>query len=133
MVDLNMGYYAMPLDNEAKKLCVISLPWGLFLQYQVLPQGIKPATDIFQQRMNALYHNMSNIDTFLDNSMLLGYSTFSNHLETVIEVLKRLLHPGMQINVKKCKWLQHCVAYLRLIITREGIKPHQKKFKASST
>jgi hypothetical protein len=52
-IDLNMGYYSMPLDDEAKILCVISLPWGLY-QYQVLPQGIKPATDIFQQRMNAL-------------------------------------------------------------------------------
>jgi len=53
-IDLNMGYYSMPLDEEAKKLCIISLPWGLY-QYQVLPQGIKPATDIYQARMNALY------------------------------------------------------------------------------
>jgi hypothetical protein len=26
-IDLNMGYYSIPLDKEAKKLCVISLPW----------------------------------------------------------------------------------------------------------
>jgi hypothetical protein len=121
-----MGYYSMPLDNEAKKLCVISLPWGLF-QYQVLPQGIKPATDIFQQRMNALYHDMSNVDTFLDDSMILGYSTFQDHLNTVIEVLKRLLNAGMQVNVDKCKWFQHSVAYLGFIITRSGIKPQPEK------
>jgi hypothetical protein len=47
-IDLNMGYYSMPLNEEAKRLCIISLPWGLY-QYQVLPQGVKPATDIFQQ------------------------------------------------------------------------------------
>lgn len=41
-LDLNMGYYSMELDDEAKALCVISLPWGLY-QYNALPQGIKVA------------------------------------------------------------------------------------------
>jgi hypothetical protein len=82
-------------------------------KYQVLPQGMKPATDIFQQCMNTLYHDMSNVDTFLDDSMLLGYRTFSVHLEMVIEVLS--------------KWFQHCVTYLGFIITREGIKPQPDK------
>jgi len=86
-IDLNMGYYSMPLDDDTKKLCVISLPWGLF-QYEVLPQGIKPATDIFQQCMYAFYHDMSNVDTFLDNTMILGYDTFTVHLSNVTEVLK---------------------------------------------
>jgi hypothetical protein len=77
--------------------------------------------------MNALYHDLSNVDTFLDDSMLLGYSTFMEHLGTVIEVLKRLLNAGMQVNVAKCKWFQPCVAYLGFIITREGIKPQPEK------
>jgi hypothetical protein len=47
-IDLNMGYYSMPLSEESKKLCVISLLWGLY-QYNMLPMGVKPAMDIFQQ------------------------------------------------------------------------------------
>ena len=84
-----MGYYSMPLAEESKQLCVISLPWGLY-RYEVLPQGIKPATDIFQQRMNSLYYDMDNVDTFLDDTIVLGHSTFDDHLKDVIEVLKRL-------------------------------------------
>jgi hypothetical protein len=42
----HMGYYLMPLSEDAKKLCVISLPLGLY-QYNMLPMEIKPATDIF--------------------------------------------------------------------------------------
>jgi len=125
-IDLNMGYYSMPLEENAKKLCVISLPWGLY-QYEVLPQGIKPATDIFQQRMNALYHDMNTVDTFLDDTMILGHSTFDDHLADVIEVLKRLLAAGMQVNAEKCKWFHHAVTYLGFIITREGIKPQPEK------
>jgi len=86
-IDLNMGYYSMPLSDEAKKLCVISLPWGLY-QYEVLPQGIKPATDIFQQRTNSLYHDMDTVDTFLGDTMILGYDTFDAHLRDLIEVLR---------------------------------------------
>jgi len=125
-IDLNMGYYSMPLAEESKHLCVISLPWGLYC-YEVLPQGIKPATDIFQQRMNSLYYNMDNVDTFLDDTIVLGHSTFDDHLKDVIEVLKRLLAAGMQVNVAKCKWFQDCVTYLGFIITREGIKPQPEK------
>jgi hypothetical protein len=121
-----MGYYSMPLSNEAKKLCVISLPWGLY-QYKVLPQGIKPATDIFQQRMNSLYHDMDTVDTFLDDTMILGYDTFDAHLSDLIEVLRRLLAAGMQVNAGKCKWFHHTVTYLGYIILRDGIKPQPEK------
>jgi hypothetical protein len=125
-IDLNMGYYSMPLDEEAKKLCVISLPWGLY-RYEVLPQGIKSATDIFQQRMNALYYDMKAVATFLDDVMALGYSTFDAHLVQVTEVLKRLLAAGMQVNAEKCKWFHHAVTYLGFFITRNGIKPQPEK------
>jgi hypothetical protein len=116
----------MPLSDEAKKLCVISLPWGLY-QYEVLPQGIKPATDIFQQRMNGLYHDMDTVDTFLDDTLILGYDTFDAHLNDLIEVLQRLLAAGMQVNAGKCKWFNHTVTYLGFIITRDGIKPQPEK------
>jgi hypothetical protein len=125
-IDLNMGYYSMPLDEEAKKLCVISLPWGLY-RYEVLPQGIKPATDIFQQRMNALHYDLNDVDTFLDDIMALGYSTFDDHLAQITAVLTRLLAAGMQVNAGKCKWFHHSVTYLGFIITREGIKPQPEK------
>jgi hypothetical protein len=126
-----MGYYSMPLDENAKQLCIISLLWGLY-RYEVLPQEIKPATDIFQQRMNSLYSDMNNVDTFLDDTMILGYDTFDNHLKDVIEVLKRLLAAGMQVNISKCKWFHHSVTYLGFVITRTGIRPQPEKSRAFS-
>jgi len=125
-IDLNMGYYSMPLNENAKQLCIISLQWGLY-HYEVLPQGIKPATDIFQQRMNSHYSDMHNVDTLLDDTMILGCDTFENHLKDVIEVLKRLLASGMQVNIGKCKWFHHSVTYLGFVITRTGIRHQPEK------
>ena len=49
-LDLNMGYLSMPLDELSKMILTIIMPFGLF-ECQVFPQGIKPATDIFQGQM----------------------------------------------------------------------------------
>jgi hypothetical protein len=125
-IDLNMGYYSMPLLEQAKSLCVISLPWGLY-QYNYLPQGIKPATDIFQQRMGALSFDMPVVVVYMDDIIVFGYLDFGTHLIDVTEVLKRLSDAGMQVNPDKCMWFCPSVTYLGFQINREGIKPQPDK------
>ncbi len=39
-LDLSMGYYHIPLDEESSKLCTTILPWGKY-RYLRLPMGIK--------------------------------------------------------------------------------------------
>jgi hypothetical protein len=110
-IDLNMGYYSMHLDDDAKKLCVISLPWGLCC-YNMLPQGIKIATDIFQERMGNLFHDMPVIVVYMDDIIIFGYTNFADHLKDVAEVLKCLFESGMQVNPDKCLWFANSVNYL---------------------
>ena len=45
-------YLSIPLDDAARKLLTIVFPFGYF-ECLVLPQGVKPATDIFQARWSA--------------------------------------------------------------------------------
>jgi hypothetical protein len=110
-LDLNMGYYSMPLDDDSKALCVTVLPWGLY-QYNALPMGIKPATDIFQERMSSLFYDLRQIVVYL-------------HL--LHKVLRRLLNAGFQVNPEKCRWFAHQVQYLGFNISREGISPQKEK------
>jgi len=116
----------MPLSKESKKLCVISLPWGLY-QYNMLPMGVKPASDIFQKRMGELFFNMPVVIILMDDTIVFGYANFGSHLVDVIEVLKRLQKAGMQVKPEKCKWFQSAITYLGFLITREGIKPQPDK------
>jgi len=125
-IDLNMGYYSMPLSEQAKLLCVISLPWGLY-QYNYLPQGIKPVTDIFQQRMGALFFDMPVVVVYMDDIIVFGYLDFGTHLLDITEVLKHLSDAGMQVNPDKCMWFSSSVTYLGFQISREGIKPQPDK------
>jgi hypothetical protein len=51
----------MALSDTAKHF--VSFAYlGVFYQYNVLHQGIKLATDIFQQRMGTMFHDMSIVD-----------------------------------------------------------------------
>ena len=52
---LNMGYYYIQLSENASNLCTIILPW-LGYRYKQLPMIISNSSDIFQQKMNDLFH-----------------------------------------------------------------------------
>ena len=127
-IDLNMGYYAMELDDVAKKICTIVLPWG-FYQYNMLPMGVVVATDIFQSRLLDLLGDLEYVVVYLDDIMIIGNGTFEEHLHQVEVVLTRLLNAGMQVNPLKSFWFQEEVEYLGYRVTREGIKPQAKKIK----
>ena len=54
-LDLNMGYYHICLSEEEISLCIIILPWGKY-QYKRLPMGTSNSPDIFQEKMNKMFH-----------------------------------------------------------------------------
>ncbi len=93
----------------------------------MLPMGVKPATDIFQQRMSTLFFDMPVVVIYVDDTIIFGYADFNSHLVDVTEVLCRLEAAGMQVNPDKCLWFQPAVTYLGFVITRDGIKPQQEK------
>ena len=54
-LDLSMGYYHIRLRKNTSNLCMIILQWGKFC-YKRLPMGFSNSPDIFQHRMNDLFH-----------------------------------------------------------------------------
>ena len=125
-IDLSMGYYSMSLNEAAKKLCVTCLPWGLY-QYNMLPMGIKVASDVFQSAMGRLFLDMEEVLIYIDDILILGTGSFGEHMKTVDEVLQRLEKYGLQVNPLKSFWAQDQVEYLGFLITRDGIRPQVKK------
>ena len=121
-IDLNMGYYSMSLIEASKQLCVTCLPWVLY-QYNMLPMGVKVATDVFQQAMSSLFNDLEGAIVYLDDIIILGAESFGEHVMIVSDVLRRLEYQGLQVNRLKIFWGQHQVEYLDFLITRDRIKP----------
>jgi hypothetical protein len=74
-IDLRMGYYHIPLDLEAQKLCTTILPWGKY-QYKRLPMGVNTSPDIFQRIMYELLEDIPNIQVYLDDIIITSNGTF---------------------------------------------------------
>ena len=77
--------------------------------------------------MGELFFDLPTTDAFMDDIIILGYADFPTHLADMVEVLKRLLSVGMQVNPDKCMWFQKEVTYLGFVITQDGIKPQPEK------
>ena len=55
---------------------------------------------------------MNGVKNLIDDLMLLGYSTFENHLKDLDEVLTQLGDHGLQVNPLKRYWVESKVEYL---------------------
>jgi hypothetical protein len=124
-IDLHMGYYHIPLDLEAQKLCTTILPWGKY-QYKKLPMGVKTSPDIFQRIMYELLGDIPNIQVYLDAILIKSNGTFEEHaaiMEQVLDILQKA-------NLRKCYFGESKIDYLGYEITRDGIQPQPKKVEA---
>jgi len=128
-LDLNMGYYHIRLDPDAQKICTLILPWGKY-KYLRLPMGLSGSPDIFQDRMTNLVGDLEYARAYLDDLLCLTCSTFEDHLEKLDIILNRLNKSGLKVNAQKSVFCTDQIEYLGFYITRDGIKPIDKKVRA---
>ena len=61
-----MQYYTFELNEESKDLCIIAMPFGLY-HYEVLPMGVKQATNISQEVMKDVLQNTEAVKAYLND------------------------------------------------------------------
>jgi hypothetical protein len=65
-INLSTGYYHIPLDLEAHKMCTTILPWGKY-QYKRLTMGVNTSPNIIQRIVYELLGDIYNIQVYLDD------------------------------------------------------------------
>jgi transposase InsO family protein len=128
-IDLSMGYYHIPLDEESQALCTTILPWGKY-RYLRLPMGVASAPDIFQSIMDSLLCDLPFCRVYIDDVLILSNGTFEDHMAKLEIVLKRIEDIGFRANVRKCYFAKDELDYLGYKLTRKGIQPQPKKVEA---
>ena len=92
--------------------------------------GLCNSPDIFQEGMGELMSGLEFARAYIDDLLVLSNSTFEDHLEKVEKVLTRFLEAGLKVNISKSDLARTELEYLGYWITREGIKPLNKKVEA---
>ena len=76
---LNMGYYHIRLSKNASNLCMIILPWVKYC-YNRLPIGVANSPEIFDQKMNDLFHGFEFILEDIYDLLILTKVDCTDHL-----------------------------------------------------
>ena len=128
-LDLNMGYYHIELSPDSKRLCTVVFPFGKY-EMQRLPMGLCNSPDLFQEKMSELMDGLEFVRTYIDDLLCLTKGSFEDHLEKLERVFIRLQQAGLKVNAVKSFFARTELEYLGYWITREGIKPVDKKVQA---
>ena len=128
-IDLNMGYYHIKLDAASSKLCTIVLPWGKY-EYTSLPMGLSNSPDVFQEKMNELFHGFEYVRAYIDDLLVISKGTYEDHLTKLREVFTKLREAGLKVNAEKSFFCTGETEYLGYWITRDGVQPMPKKVHA---
>ena len=119
----------MPLDYEARKILMLAITFGLH-ECLVLPQGIKSATDIFQERMISLFEDMKKPPpVYLEDILVTSNTTFEDHVVILNEILMQLNNSGMYVNATKSKWCYR-IGIFGIFVDGNGYLPLKKRIKS---
>ena len=125
-LDTNMGYYTISTLRASQDMTTIVTEFDKF-KYNCLPMGMWFFGDVFQAKVDKPRGDINVFKTYIYYILVLSKDIFSNHIEQFRNVFGRLRTVGLKGNAPKCSFLIKDIPYLVYLVTREGIKPDQKK------
>ena len=127
-LDITDAFHQIPIKKSSRKYLVIATPWGNMF-YKRLAQGIKNASDIFDNAMQICLQGIPNVTSYRDD-IWGGGRTQKEHDEILTQVIHRFSKLGVVIKGAKSKINQQEVKFLGYILNKEGIKPDPEKVAA---
>ena len=120
-MDLTSGYWQVAMSTDAKRMSAFVTHEGLF-QFRVMPFSLCNAPATFERLMDRMLCGMrwSRCLVYLHDVISFGAS-ISEALARLEEVLCRLSDFRLQLNAKKCTFMQTEVAFLGHIVGRTGL------------
>ena len=79
--------------------------------------------------MESLLQGIPHVTVYLDDILISGKREAA-HLQSLEEVLKRLMTAGLRVKKNKCKFMVSSVAYLGHVIDAQGLHPLPDKVEA---
>lgn len=127
-IDLDQGYYQIPLDKQSRPYTAFSTDDGHF-QLTRLPMGLKVSPAIFSRLMRMIFGDLIGriCYVYLDDIIVYG-STKREHAKNLRLVFERLRQMQLRINFKKCQFFQNSVSFLGHVVSGEGLKPDPTKY-----
>lgn len=127
-MDLNKGYYQVPLTEESKKKTAFITPKGKF-EFNRMPFGLKNAPVVFQRLMNDVLRDLPYAAAHIDD-VVVASNSWKEHLEQLKTVLERIAEAGLTVKMSKCVFRKAEVSFLGHNHGKGRVKPQASKIEA---
>jgi len=129
-LDLNKGYYQVPVSLLDREKTAFSTPQGHF-QFIKMPFGLSGAPSTFQRALSSVLSTEvgKQCCVYLDDIIVFG-RTVEEHNTHLFNVIQKLSSAGLRLSEKKCTFLQQEVKFLGHVINNSGVQTDPKKIEA---
>ncbi len=127
-LDLLKGYWQVPLTPRASEISAFVTPES-FLQYTVMPFGLRNAPATFQRLMHTVLAGVENCEAYLDDVVVYS-SSWSDHIQTLSVIFRRLCDASLTLNLAKCEFGKATVTYLGKQVGQGQVRPVEAKIQA---
>ena len=130
-IDMNSGFWQVPMDDESKQYTAFTLgSMGLY-ECESMPFGLCNTPPTFQRLMlNCLGElNLTYCLIYLDDVIIFS-KTEKEHLEQMHVVFDRFREHGLKLKTSKCKVFKTEINYLAHHMSKRGVLPSKKNLEA---
>ena len=132
-LDIRDAYYRVRMKEGEEWKTAFRTRWGLY-EYQVMPFGLTNAPATFQELINdTLREYLDDFVTAYLDDILIFSRTYSEHVEHVRKVLRKLKEKALPLKLKKCEFHKHEIQFLGYVVSTKGIGPDPAKIESVKT
>lgn len=127
VLDLNQGYFQLPLSNASAKATAFITPFGLY-QPNRLPMGLCVGGQLLSRVLDRILGDLKYIYvyTYIDDVLVFS-RTLSEHLGHLREVFSRLRKAGLTINPDKVCLGVSEIKFLGHLVSGSGIRVNPER------
>ena len=125
-IDLNKGYYQIPIQSTDQPKTAFCSQWGKFM-FTRMPFSLKNAPAVFQRLMDRVLHQCKAYSVVYTDDIAIHSRTWEEHCTHIDLVLSVLKAAGLTANKDKCAWGKHYCEFLGHVVGQGKILPAQCK------
>jgi hypothetical protein len=125
-MDLQCGFWQMPLHPDARDFTAFTLPGVGQMRWITSPMGLTGCPASFSRLIDATLRDVRGAMSYIDDILAFA-PDWPAHLVILEQVLHRLATAHLKLNLDKCHFGQSQVDYLGHVISADGIRPSRDK------
>jgi hypothetical protein len=128
LIDAKSGYWQVKLSETSSFITTFNMPWGKY-RFLRLPFGLKVASDVFQERLNAVLEHGQGVTGIADDCLISG-DTQETHDKNLLYLLHLARQNNLKFNPKKLQFCTTKCKFFGQMLTPEGIQIDPDKVSA---